>query len=73
MTGMKTAPRINTSVPNAKRSLTADDDAAIVALCEKILKAIGPQRQVILMNALYLAMQIADSAEFRDCKQEHGK
>jgi hypothetical protein len=30
------------------------------SLCAKILKAMGPQKQVVAMNALYLAMQVVD-------------
>ena len=45
--------------------LTAELKAEAEALCAKILKAMGPQKQVVAMNALYLAMQVVDSVSWR--------
>ena len=41
-------------------------EAEAEALCQKILKAMGPQKQIVAMNALYLAMQVVDSMSFRN-------
>lgn len=38
------------------------------ALCAKILKSMGPQKQIVAMNALYLAMQVVDSVSFRNAE-----
>lgn len=46
--------------------LKAEVKAEAEALCAKILQAMGPQKQVVAMNALYLAMQVVDSASWRD-------
>ena len=48
------------------QKLTAEFKAEAEALCAKILKAMGPQKQVVAMNALYLAMQVVDSVSWRD-------
>ena len=47
-----------------EQKLTAEVKAEAEALCAKILKAIGPQKQVVAMNALYLAMQVVDSVSW---------
>ena len=49
-----------------EQKLTAELKAEVEALCAKILKAMGPQKQVVAMNALYLAMQVVDSVSWRD-------
>ena len=49
-----------------EQKLTAELKAEAEALCAKILKAMGPQKQVVAMNALYLAMQVVDSVSWRD-------
>ena len=41
------------------------------ALCQKILKAMGPQKQIVAMNALYLAMQVVDSVSFRNAERHN--
>ena len=51
-----------------ERKLMAEVKAEAEALCAKILKAMGPQKQVVAMNALYLAMQVVDSVSWRDAK-----
>ena len=48
--------------------LSAGVKAEAEALCAKILKAMGPQKQVVAMNALYLAMQVVDSVSWRDTR-----
>lgn len=50
------------------QKLTAELKAEAEALCAKILKAMGPQKQVVAMNALYLAMQVVDSVSWRGAK-----
>lgn len=49
-----------------EQKLMKDVEAEVTALCAKILKAMGPQSQVVAMNALYLAMQAVDSMSVRD-------
>ena len=51
-----------TREPKSMAELKAEAEA----LCAKILKAMGPQKQVVAMNALYLAMQVVDSVSWRD-------
>ena len=46
-----------------EQKLMAEVKAEAEALCAKILKAMGPQKQVVAMNALYLAMQVAKMRE----------
>ena len=53
--------------------LSAGVKAEAEALCAKILKAMGPQKQVVAMNALYLAMQVVDSVSWRDAKPTNAK
>jgi hypothetical protein len=43
------------------------------ALSQKILKAMGPQKQIVAMNALYLAMQVVDSVSFRNTEPHNAK
>ena len=50
------------------QKLSAGVKAEAEALCAKILKAMGPQKQVVAINALYLAMQVVDSVSWRDAK-----
>lgn len=45
-----------------EQKLMKDVEAEASALCQKILKTMGPQQQIVAMNALYLAMQVVDSA-----------
>ena len=42
-------------------------------MCQKILKAMGPQKQIVAMNALYLAMQVVDSVSWRDAKPHNAQ
>jgi len=53
--------------------LRAELKAEAEALCAKILKAMGPQKQVVAMNALYLAMQVVDSVSWRGAKPTNAK
>ena len=43
-------------------------EAEAEALCQKILKAMGPQKQIVAMNALYLTIQVVDSVSFRNAE-----
>lgn len=56
-----------------EQKLMAEVKAEAEALCAKILKAMGPQKQVVAMNALYLAMQVVDSVSWRDAKPTNAK
>lgn len=54
--------------PEKAKKAMAEVKVEAEALCAKILKATGPQKQVVAMNALYMAMQVVDSVSWRDVK-----
>ena len=56
-----------------EQKLMADVKVEAEALCAKILKSMGPQKQIVAMNALYLAMQVVDSVSWRDAKHSNAK
>ena len=56
-----------------EQKLMKEVEAEATALCAKILKAMGPQKQVVAMNALYLAMQVVDSMSVRNTEPSNAK
>jgi hypothetical protein len=58
---------------NREQKLTKEIQAEAKDLCAKILKAMGPQKQVVAMNALFLAMQVVDSMSVRDTTPSNAK
>lgn len=53
--------------------LMAEVKVQAEALCQKILKAMGPQTQIVAMNALYFAMQVVDSANLKNTEPHNSE
>ena len=56
-----------------EQKLMKEVEVEATALCQKILKAMGPQKPVVAMNALYLAMQVVDSVSVKNTEPSNAE